>query len=121
MIELEIAEAPCCTPEGPALLDADRAERLAEAFKALSDPTRVRLLLHLAESADGTACACHLPDELGISQPTMSHHMKRLVDAGLVDREQRGRWAHFTVRAEALEPLQDILTAAAGSTAPRQR
>ena len=73
------------------------ADRLAEIFKALADPTRVRVLAYVAASSEGTVCACHLPGELGISQPTLSHHLKKLVAAGLMTREQRGRWAHFTV------------------------
>lgn len=90
-------------------MDADRAADLAEVFKVLGDPTRVRLLDHIAAAPDGTACACHLPDALGISQPTMSHHMKKLVDAGLVVREQRGRWAHYTVAPESLGVVRRFL------------
>lgn len=109
MTTLDIVSPACCTPSDPALIPAERAQDLAEVFKALSDPTRVRLLDHIARSTDGTACACHLPDQLGISQPTLSHHMQRLVKAGLVDREQRGRWAHYTVRPDSLEPIRQLL------------
>ncbi|MEA5154325.1 MAG: metalloregulator ArsR/SmtB family transcription factor [Raineyella sp.] len=86
-----------------------RAERLAEIFKALSDPTRVRLLAHICSSEHGTACACHLPETLGISQPTLSHHLKKLVEAGLITREQRGRWAHYTAVTDVLDVVQDFL------------
>lgn len=90
-------------------MDAPRAVALADVFKALADPTRVRLLDHIAAAPDGTACACHLPDALGISQPTLSHHMKKLVEAGLVTREQRGRWAHYTVQTDALAAVRAFL------------
>lgn len=92
----------CCPGASCDLLAAPDADRLAGIFKALADPTRVRLLRYLAESASGTACACHLPDALGISQPTLSFHMHKLHDAGLVDRDKRGRWVHWTVRPDAV-------------------
>lgn len=91
------------------ILDAVQAGCLAEMFKALSDPTRVRLLAHIAGSEHGTACACHLPEVLGISQPTLSHHLKKLVDAGLITREQRGRWAHYTAVTATLNVARDFL------------
>ncbi len=95
---------------GPSILiETGQAARLAEIFKALSDPTRVRLLAHISSSEHGTTCACHLPEALGISQPTLSHHLKKLVDAGLVAREQRGRWAHYTAVAEVVEVARAFL------------
>lgn len=108
---LPLADAPsdACCPPGSVLLPTDEAERLASLFKALSDPVRVRLLRHIVGSAHGTACACHLPTTLGISQPTLSHHLKKLTEAGLVTREQRGRWAHYTVRPEAIARLGAFL------------
>lgn len=87
----------------------DRADCLASIFKALSDPTRVRLIQYLAGAKEGTACACHLPQALGISQPTLSHHMKKLAEAGLVTREQRGRWAHWTVVTAQLDTAREFL------------
>lgn len=92
----------CCEGADCALIPDAEAAGLAEVFKALADPTRVRLLDYLSRSVSGTACACHLPDALGISQPTLSFHMKKLHDAGLVTREKRGRWVHWTVRPEAM-------------------
>ncbi|MDN4478532.1 metalloregulator ArsR/SmtB family transcription factor [Demequina sp. SYSU T00039] len=109
MIELDVVPTACCADERPDLIDAGRAADLAEVFKALADPTRVRLLEHIARTEDGTACACHLPDALGISQPTMSHHMQKLVKAGLVTREQRGRWAHYTVSPDAMAGVRGLL------------
>ncbi|MCE1180201.1 ArsR/SmtB family transcription factor [Actinomycetota bacterium] len=112
----------CRTPdEGRELLPLAEAEELAAVFKALADPARVRLLSYLAASDDGTACACHLPEALGISQPTLSHHLKKLQTTGLVTREQRGRWAHYTVQPAALSAvraylqLDDRLAAPTGS------
>lgn len=87
----------------------ERAEGLADVFKVLGDQTRVRLLDYLAGSEDGTACACHLPQALGISQPTLSFHMGKLHGAGLVERERRGRWVHYTVRPEALQRVRAFL------------
>ncbi|HQH08252.1 MAG TPA: metalloregulator ArsR/SmtB family transcription factor [Phycicoccus sp.] len=91
------------------MLAASAAEVLADVFKALADPTRIRLLRYLAESDAGTACACHLPDALGITQPTLSFHMRKLHDAGLVAREKRGRWVHWTVRPETLTGVKGFL------------
>lgn len=89
--------AACCAPVTGGALDGAAAERLARMFKALGDPTRVRLLSLIAAHADGEACICDLTDPVGLSQPTVSHHMKQLVEAGLVTRDQRGRWAYYRV------------------------
>lgn len=97
------------------LLSREQAEDLAAVAKALADPTRIRLVQYLAASSGGTVCACHLPEALGISQSTLSFHTRKLLEAGLVDREQRGRWVHWRLRPEALAPLQDLL----GALAPR--
>ncbi|QGF23453.1 ArsR/SmtB family transcription factor [Raineyella fluvialis] len=111
---VEPGEACLPAPAPAVLMPAERAGCLAEIFKALSDPTRVRLLAHICSSEHGTACACHLPDALGISQPTLSHHLKKLVDAGLITREQRGRWAHYTVVPEVLGVARDFLGESTG-------
>lgn len=95
--------AACCSPLTGGVLALDEAERIAHTFKALGDPTRVRLLSLIAASEDGEACICDLTEPVGLSQPTVSHHMKLLVDAGLAVREQRGRWAYYRVVTEALE------------------
>lgn len=99
----------CCAGGDVDLLPAADAADIAAVFKALGDPTRVRLLRHLAASRGGTACACHLPEALGITQPTLSFHLRRLHEAGLVSREQRGRWAHWTVRPAALARVRGFL------------
>ena len=95
----------CDAVTGVTLMGTAPATSVADLLKALADPTRVRLVDYLAAVPGGTVCACHLPDQLGISQPTLSHHLKKLVDAGIITREQRGRWAHYTVRPEALRSL----------------
>lgn len=106
----------CVTGENVALMPEEQAQAHAGVLKALADPVRLRLMHYLAAAPGGTACACALPDALGISQPTMSHHLAKLVEAGLLTRERRGRWAHYTVtrpavRAE-IEQLMDLLDAA---------
>ncbi|MDF2920063.1 MAG: transcriptional regulator [Microbacterium sp.] len=93
----------CCSPVTGGILTVDAAERIARTFKALGDPTRVRLLSLIAASEDNEACICDLTEPVGLSQPTVSHHMKLLVDAGLVTREQRGRWAYYRVMTDALD------------------
>ena len=101
--------AACCSPVTGGVLTPDEAERIARTFKALGDPTRVRLLSLIAASGDGEACICDLTEPVGLSQPTVSHHMKLLVDAGLATREQRGRWAYYRVVTDALEQASRTL------------
>lgn len=102
-LPLASSDAACCAPVTAAVVDVDSAERLARTFKALGDPTRVRLLSLIAAGDEGEACICDLTEPVGLSQPTVSHHMKLLVDAGLATREQRGRWAYYRVVTDALE------------------
>lgn len=83
---------------------------MAVRLKALSDPTRLRLLSHVAAQGCDAVCACDLTEVLDISQPTISHHLKKLVDAGLLTREQRGRWAHYSVVRDAFAELRTFLT-----------
>jgi ArsR family transcriptional regulator len=112
-------EDVCCPGAECELLPRAQADELAEVFKALADPTRVRLLQYLAESRSGTACACHLPTALGISQPTLSFHMRKLHDAGLVTREKRSRWVHYSIRPEALERVRGFLALPVGAAGDR--
>lgn len=97
------AGTSCCVPRITSSITPDEAERVARVFKALGDPTRVRLLSLIAAGDSGEACICDLTDPVGLSQGTVSHHMKLLSDAGLVTREQRGRWAYFSLDADALD------------------
>jgi ArsR family transcriptional regulator len=102
-------DAACCTPVARGVLQLEAAEQLARVFKALGDPTRVRLLSLIAATPGREACICDLIAPVGLSQPTVSHHMKQLVDAGLVTREQRGRWAFYRLVDERLDSLSDAL------------
>ncbi|MFN8223114.1 MAG: metalloregulator ArsR/SmtB family transcription factor [Gaiellales bacterium] len=94
----------CCAPLGATVLDDEEALATAELFRALADPARVRIVNMLAVARE-PVCACELYEPLRLSQPTVSHHLKKLVEAGLLDREQRGKWAYFSLRREAVEKL----------------
>lgn len=97
----------CCGPLAGATLTDAEAAATADVFKALADPARVRIVNVLATSGE-PVCVCHLIEPLGLSQPTVSHHLKKLTDAGLLDREQRGKWAYFSLRADALRTLAAV-------------
>jgi ArsR family transcriptional regulator, arsenate/arsenite/antimonite-responsive transcriptional repressor len=97
----------CCAPlAAPGISDAE-AEATAVIFRSLADPHRVKIVNLLATSA-GPVCACNLIEPLGLSQPTVSHHLKKLTDAGLLEREQRGKWAYFSLNADALRTLAAV-------------
>ncbi len=100
---------PCCEPVLVEPLDHNEADELAAAFKVLADPVRLRLLSLVATAADGELCACDVVDMIGRSQPTVSHHLSILADAGLLAREQRGRWAYFRVDPDRVAVLRDAL------------
>ena len=99
---------PGCCIVVEAISDDD-AMALATQLKALADPARLKLVSMLATSPTGELCACDLPEALGKSQPTTSHHLRQLVDAGLIEREQRGKWAWFRLRADRLAELRTAL------------
>ena len=100
----------CCPVVKEDPLEAVAAERIAAAFKVLSDPARLRLLTMIAATEE--VCVCNLTDEIGLSQPTVSHHLKVLHDAGFVAREKRGTWAYYRLEPEALTILRAALTPA---------
>lgn len=104
-----VVETPvvCCAPLGAPALDEDEATATAELFKALADPARVRIVNLLATSSE-PVCACELYEPVGLAQPTVSHHLKRLVEAGLLEREQRGKWAYFSLKRDAVEKLAAV-------------
>jgi len=104
---VDMSALDCCAPLGQSRLSDAEAEATAELFKALGDPARVRIVNALATS-DDPVCACHLIEPLGLSQPTVSHHLKKLLDAGLVEREQRGKWAYFSLKRDAVELLAAV-------------
>jgi ArsR family transcriptional regulator len=99
----------CCTPVTAGVLGEEDAAELAAAFKVLAEPARLRLLSLVASSPSGEACACDLVEPLGRSQPTVSHHLSVLVDAGLLEREKRGRWAWYRVVPDRLDALRRVL------------
>jgi ArsR family transcriptional regulator len=107
MTSLETAIA-CCAPLAAPTLDEDEAVATAELFKTLADPARVRIVNVVATSRD-PVCACELYEPLGLSQPTVSHHLKKLTDAGLLEREQRGKRAYFSLRCDAVEKLATVV------------
>ncbi|MDP9395072.1 MAG: metalloregulator ArsR/SmtB family transcription factor [Actinomycetota bacterium] len=100
----------CCAPLAAAPLTAEQAGQVAPMLKALGDPVRLRLLSLLATSPNGEACLCDLQEHFQLGQPTMSHHMKVLTDAGLLERDKRGVWAYFRVRPQALAALAALIT-----------
>jgi ArsR family transcriptional regulator len=108
---IQTIDAACCPPVLSEPLDQDGAEALAAALRVLADPARLRLLSFIAAHEHAEACVCDLTEPLGLSQPTVSHHLKVLTRAGLLTREQRGRWAFFRVRSEPLELLREALAA----------
>jgi ArsR family transcriptional regulator len=101
--------AESCPPLLAGPLDSAEAENLANALKVIADPARLRLLSLIQSQPGGEACVCHLTEPLGLSQPTVSHHLRVLRDAGLVEREQRGSWAYFRVRPEPLAAIRKLL------------
>lgn len=109
------ADAPvCCQPIADAPLSADEATDLARRLKALADPQRLRLLSLLMAAPGGEACTCDLTDTLDLSQPTVSHHLKKLHEVGLVSGERRGVWTYYRAEPDALQALTAVLVPSAG-------
>jgi ArsR family transcriptional regulator len=102
--------AACCAPLTGAPLSQGEAEDLARRLKAVADPTRLRLLSLLLAAPGEEACTCDLTEPLGLSQPTVSHHLKKLAESGLVTGERRGVWTYYKVEREALAAAGRILT-----------
>jgi ArsR family transcriptional regulator, arsenate/arsenite/antimonite-responsive transcriptional repressor len=101
--------AASCPPLLQQALEQSEAEELARLLKVLADPARLRLLSLIQAQPDGEACVCHLVEPLGLAQGTVSHHLKALLTAGLVTREQRGSWAYYRVAPEALGAVKALL------------
>ncbi len=112
---LPLIEPACCAPLTQARISPEEAVVLAGRLKALAEPARLRLVSLLAASPDGEACVCDLTEPLGLSQPTVSHHLKVLHQAGLLTREKRSTWAFYAVVPEALSALADALTPGASA------
>lgn len=98
----------CCRPLGALTLSDQEAGATAALFRLLADPARVKIVNLLATSAE-PVCACEFEPALRLSQPTVSHHLKKLTDAGLLDREQRGKWAYFSLNPEASSRLERLV------------
>jgi ArsR family transcriptional regulator, arsenate/arsenite/antimonite-responsive transcriptional repressor len=108
------APVACCAPLGAPRLTDDEVDATAALFKALADPNRVRLV-HLLATAPGPVCVCDLTAPLGVGQPTVSHHLRKLLDAGLVRREARGTWAYYSLDPAALATLARIVDLTGGA------
>jgi ArsR family transcriptional regulator len=106
---IAVVDALCCPPVTATVLDEAAAIELAGVLKALADPVRLRLVSIVASATTGEVCACDLPALVERSQPTVSHHLTQLVRAGLIDREQRGKWAWFRIRPEGFAALRAAL------------
>ena len=99
----------CCSPLTASPLTSDQAERIAPLLKAIADPVRLRLLSLVAAHEGKEACVCELQDAFDLSQPTISHHLKVLHEAGLLDRSKRATWVYYSVRNEALADLAELI------------
>jgi ArsR family transcriptional regulator len=97
----------CCAPLAASALSDEEAAATAELFKALGDSARVRIV-NLIATASEPVCACEFNESLGLAQPTVSHHLKKLTDAGLLEREQRGKWAYFSLKRDAVDKLAAV-------------
>lgn len=112
MLDLtDVSAGACCTPLVREPLTATEADQLATTMKALADPTRLRLLSIVAASEDSEACVCDLIEPVGLSQPTVSHHLKILTTAGFLTRSKRGTWAYFKLVPGALDRVSQLLVA----------
>jgi ArsR family transcriptional regulator len=107
IVDTTLEPIACCAPLAAPVLSDEEAEATAELFKALADPARVRVVNLLATSQE-PVCVCELIGPLGLSQPTVSHHLKKLVEAGLLEREQRGKWAYFSLKRDAVDNLAAV-------------
>ncbi len=103
----------CCTPADGTAMTAGRAEEVAALLKALADPVRLRLVSLIASTAAGEACVCDLNEAFDLTQATVSHHLKVLHTAGVLDRDKRGVWAYYRVRPEALAAVADVFSSPA--------
>jgi ArsR family transcriptional regulator, arsenate/arsenite/antimonite-responsive transcriptional repressor len=108
--ELPPAASAACCPLLREPLSANQAADLAHILKALADPTRLRLVSMVAAHEGGEACVCDLTHPLGLTQPTISHHLKILMDAGIFTRQKRGKWAYYALVPAALEALSAVLS-----------
>jgi ArsR family transcriptional regulator len=110
LVVLETTEAPCCPPIAQASLDPEHAADMARMFKALGDPIRLRLLSRITSAPDGEICVCDITgDDFDVSGPTISHHLKVLREAGLIEGERRGTWVYYRAQPANLRQLAGLL------------
>lgn len=103
----------CCAPLNSSAVSEDEAAATADLFKSLADPHRVRIV-NLLANADDSVCVCDITEAIGLSQPTISFHLKKLVSSGLLDREKRGTWAYYSLNTSALGRLADVVSIGGG-------
>lgn len=108
-VNLVVVEV-CCTPLSEGAVSAERAEAMSPVLSALADPTRLRIVSILLDAPDGSCCGCDMEQPLGLTQPTISHHLRVLREAGLVEGERQGRWVHYRVIPERLAEVASALT-----------
>lgn len=106
---VDLSAEPCCSPLAEGRIPAETAGLLAPAFKALGDPVRLQLMSMIASAPDGEACVCDLTPAFDLSGPTISHHLKTLREAGLVDAERRGTWVYYRARPALMRQLAALL------------
>ena len=107
-MNIDLIPVRCCAPLAAPTLSDDEAAATATLFKALADPARVRIVNRLAATRE-PVCLCKLTEPLGLAQATVSHHLKKLTDAGLLRREERGKWAYFSIDADAMRRVGAIV------------
>lgn len=112
--ELSLAPVECCTPVAERNITTEQAGTLAAVFKALADPSRVQIVNLLANAPD-PVCVCDFVPRLGLSQGTVSFHLKKLLDVGLLERQQRGTWAYYSLNREGLDRLADVIATKEGA------
>lgn len=109
-MNLSTSISNCCPPLLQDVLQPDQAAQIAALFRVLGEPARLQLLNFIAAQPSGEACVCQLVEPLGLSQPTVSHHLKVLYEAGLLEKERRGTWIYYHLVPERIETLQRALT-----------
>jgi ArsR family transcriptional regulator len=114
-MSVDLSPIRCCAPLAAPALSDEEADATAVLYKALGDPARVRIV-NLLATADEPVCLCELIEPLGLAQATVSHHLRKLTDAGLLDREERGKWAYFSINSEAMARLASLADLTGGGS-----
>ena len=112
-MSVDLRPISCCAPLAAPMLGEEEATATAALFRALADPARVRIV-NVLSSTEEPVCVCELIEPLGLAQPTVSHHLKKLTDAGLLDREERGKWAYYSINTEAMARVASLADLTSG-------